>query len=304
MKKGVSIAVVLLICVAVVVGLGVLFSSGTYDVLSPKGQIASEQKSILIFTLLLSAVVVIPVYFMLAVFVFRYREGSKKKRKYMPEWSSSKTLEIAWWGIPMIIIAILAVVTWTTSHSLDPYKAIQSDNKAIEVRVVALQWKWLFLYPDYNIATLNYLPVPINTPIHFTLSADAPMSAFWIPALGSQIYAMNGMSSQLNLIADKKGEYRGYSTNINGKGYAGMTFVTDAMSESDFNTTMASIGKSSKTLDEHRYLHLVKPESVTTRDEYKLEDPGLFEHVILKYMSHEHPQSDDEMHKMMDRGAI
>jgi cytochrome o ubiquinol oxidase subunit 2 len=304
MKKFLPTLIVVSICIAVVGGLGWLFAHGSYDVLNPKGEIASHQKSLLMFTLLLSAVVVIPVFFMLGLFAFKFREGKKKKSIYMPEWSGNKALETIWWGVPVAIIIVLAVVAWQTSHSLDPYRPIESSKKAIEVQVVALQWKWLFILPDYNVATLNYLPVPTGTPIHFTISADAPMSAFWVPALGSQIYAMNGMSSQLNLIADHDGVYKGYTTNINGAGYADMKFDVAAMPERAFKSELAVIANSDKTLDEHRYLHLVSPESVTARENYKLLDSDLYNHVILKYTSMDHAMTHDDMHKMLEGGAL
>ena len=288
MKKYLPSLLVVLICISVAVGLGWLFSLGSYDVLNPKGEIARQQKSLLLFTLLLSAVVVVPVFFMLGLFAVKYRQGKKNPGKYMPEWSSNKALESIWWGIPIVIIAVLAVITWQTSHSLDPYRPIASSNKTLEVQVVALQWKWLFILPEYNIATLNYLPVPVDRPLHFSLSADAPMSAFWVPSLGSQIYAMNGMSSQLNLIANEPGTYKGYSTNINGEGYASMKFDVVATNEFEFDQAVATASASTEMLNEASYVNLVKPESVTARKSYVLADSELDDRVILKYMGMDH----------------
>ncbi len=185
-------------------GLGWWLLAGVHiPVLMPSGQIASSERDLIVFTILLATIVVVPVFILLGVFAWKYREGNNAK--YKPEADKNSVLEVIWWGIPIIIIVVLSVVTWISSHSLDPYRAIQSDNKTLEVQVVALQWKWLFIYPEQGIATVNDLTIPVDTPVHFSLSADAPMSAFWVPDLGSQIYSMNGMTSQLHLIADREG---------------------------------------------------------------------------------------------------
>ncbi len=250
----VSIAVVLL------AGLGWWLLAGTHiAVLMPSGDIANQQRSIIIFTVLLAAIVVLPVFTLLAVFSWKYREGNKKAT-YSPEKAQNNTLEAIWWGIPIAIIAVLGVLTWITSHTLDPYRSIESDNETLEVQVVALQWKWLFIYPDYGVATVNDLTIPENTPVHFRLSADAPMSAFWVPDLGSQIYSMNGMTSQLHLIADHEGSWTGYNTNINGDGYADMTFEVNAVSEQAFNDWTTKHAKSGHSLTESHLAELTKPE--------------------------------------------
>jgi cytochrome o ubiquinol oxidase subunit 2 len=233
MKRGVSITLSIAVAIVLVTLFGWLSTSGQIDVLNPAGQIADSQKQLLIFTLALSAIVVLPVFMLLIVFAFRYRNSNKKHPGYDPEWSENKWLEGLWWGIPIFIIGILAVVTFQTSHSLDPRQTLSGDDP-MRVQVVALQWKWLFIYPDQGIATLNHLPLQVNRPVTFSLTANAPMSAFWIPALGSQTYAMNGMASTLNLKATKTGEYMGYTTNINGKGYADMKFTAKVMDKQNY----------------------------------------------------------------------
>lgn len=254
------------------------------DVLMPHGAVAVQQQRLLIFTVILSAVVVLPVFTLLGVFAWRYRAGNKRA-KYRPHFSSSRRLEIVWWGIPIVIIAILGAVAWYTSHSLDPYRPLASENKTIEVQVIALQWKWLFLYPDEQVATLNQLVIPADTPVHFTLSADAPMSAFWIPALGSQIYAMNGMSSQLHLIADETGEYKGYSTNINGRGYADMTFNVHATSASKYKEWLQQAGQSPSVLTMNGYHLLAEPKSDRVERTYRLTDSQLYGKIMEMHMS-------------------
>lgn len=277
----------ILIAVAVV-GLVALFAGllqgKQIDVLNPSGVIADQQRNVLLLTLLLSSLVVVPVFTMLIVFSVRYRAGNRKA-SYRPEWAENKFLEGLWWGIPILIIGVLGVITWQTSHSLDPYKNL-AGGKPLEVQVVALQWKWLFIYPEQQIATLNYMAAPVNRPIHFSLTADAPMSAFWIPALGSQIYAMNGMESQLNLKATKVGTFTGYTTNINGEGYADMKFKTKIMNKEAFDEWAMNAQNSSDRMDEAQYKALAEPKAQTNEVTYKLAQSDLFNTIMAKYMSH------------------
>lgn len=272
-----------------------LVRSGTrYDILQPMGDIARQQRDLLYFALLLCAIVVVPVFAMLGMFAWKFRSGNKKAH-YKPEWSENKWLEIVWWGIPIIIIGVLATVTWFTSHSLDPYRPIASHKKAVEVQVIALQWKWLFVYPELGVATLNQLPVPVDTPVRFTLTADAPMSAFWIPSLGSQIYNMNGMSSQLHLIANQTGDFPGYTTNINGEGYAKMKFMVHSLPQAEFDAWVARAKAAPTMMDMAEYEKLVAPAVVTEEREYMLMDAHLYDRVIEKYML---PGSSSAAHAM------
>ena len=279
-----ALALPLIVSLLIVLGWWLL-KDVQMDVLAPSGEVAIQQRNLLLFTIGLSALVVVPVFILLAVISLRYRR-SNKSAVYQPDWAHSWKLETIWWGIPIAIILVLAAVTWYTSHSLDPYRKIESANKTINVQVMALQWKWLFLYPDYGIATLNQLPVPANTPLSFTLSADAPMSAFWVPALGSQIYSMNGMSSQLNLIANKSGDYRGYSTNINGKGYSDMTFTVHATPKAKFDRWVKKTQASKEDMTLDRYEELSKPGVKKGEFAYRLSNTGLYDTIVDKYMGH------------------
>ena len=283
MKRGYTIAIV----VGTIVALGALFwwlTSGlTLHVLQPTGAVANQQKDLIWLTILLSLIVVIPVFGMLVAFSLRYTDKNKS-HAYKPEWHSNTLLEIVWWGIPIIIIGVLATVTWFTSHSLDPYKSIASNQKPLEVQVVALQWKWLFIYPEQRIAVVNELPVIKDRPVHFTLSADAPMSAFWIPTLGSQIYSMNGMSAQLNLVANSSGDFYGYNTNINGEGYAAMRFIVKVRSEKEFNDIVTKARSSAYAMDESTYQLLAQPSIPKTASYYRLNDQGMYHQIVMKYM--------------------
>ena len=269
------------------------------DVLAPSGEIATKQRNLLLFTVILSASVVVPVFTLLAVISIRYRD-TNTKAAYRPNWGENRKLEIVWWGIPIAIISVLAVVTWFTSHSLDPYKKIASSNPPVNVQVVALQWKWLFLYPDYGIATVNQLPVPVDTPLSFTLSADAPMSAFWIPSLGSQIYTMNGMSSQLNLLANHTGDYKGYSTNINGRGYSDMTFMVHAMQRKQFASYVEHIQGLRADMTQAQYAKLAAPSVQKGETAYRLTHTDLYDTIVQKYMGNTPMHYQNASHSHME----
>ena len=271
------------IVVIAVIGF-LLLQNVNIDVLQPKGVVASQQRNLLFIALAMSALVVIPVFIMLGIFAYKYR-ADRQAKDYQPEWKENSKLEAVWWGIPMTIIATLAVITWYTSHSLDPYKPIAAKHSAVNVQVIALQWKWLFLYPDDHIATVNYLKVPKGVPVHFSLTADAPMSAFWIPALGSQIYNMNGMSSQLNLLATSEGVYKGYTTNINGKGYADMTFDVDTVSHAHYHEWLALTNtRNLPQMNMAAFTALRKPSVEKSVKTFTLSDDNLYNQVLEKYM--------------------
>lgn len=271
------------VAVLVIVGWW-LVSTADFTLFSPAGEVAKRQRNILLFALSMSAIVVIPVFTLYGIFAWRYREnGTSKKRKYTPEWSSNKWLEIVWWGIPILIISIMAATAWITAHSLDPYRPLKSANKTVQVQVVALEWKWLFLYPEQKVATINHLVIPEKTPIHFTIGADAPMSAFWIPTLGSQIYAMNGMSAQLNLMADRTGSFKGYNTNISGHGYSDMEFNVDSVSARDFADWVRDSSQRQDELTQMTFDNLVKP-NIMKSQTYSFTDTSLYDRIVEKYM--------------------
>jgi len=281
MKRVLIILFPILVALGLVILFWFLVDGKRIDVLQPSGEVASAQKDIFALTVFLSALVVLPVFVMLAVFSLRYRKGNKTA-SYRPEWGENKWLEGLWWGIPILIIGILGVVTYQTSHSLDPYKE-RAGGKPLDVQVVAMRWKWLFIYPEQQVASLNHLPIPVDRPVRFSMTADAPMSAFWIPSLGSQKYAMNGMSSELNLKPKQVGEFTGYTTNINGEGYAKMTFKTKVMTQKDFSSWTSKAKSSDDPMGMAQYDTLARPESVTDERTYRLTDAKLFDMVLQKY---------------------
>jgi cytochrome o ubiquinol oxidase subunit II len=256
-------------------------------VLQPAGQIGEKEKHLLVITTLLCLIVVIPVFAMTIYIAWKYREGNKSV-KYQPSWDHSWKIESVWWGIPILIISILAIITWRSSHELDPFKPLASANKAIPVQVVALPWKWLFIYPQQNISTVNYLAMPLNTPIDFQITADAPMNSFWIPQLGGQVYAMSGMSTQLHLIADKPGLYMGHSANISGRGFSGMNFQTHVWDRNQFDSWIGTVKKSSSKLTYDRYAQLSQDSENNPPAYYSATADNLYADVIMKYMEPGH----------------
>jgi len=275
---------------AILISLAVWYiSSHNMAVLNPMGVVAEEQRSLLVQATLLMAIVVIPVLILTFVISWRYRAGNKKAR-YSPELSGSKLAEAVWWLVPLVIVVILAGLAWTSSHNLDPYKPLASSKKPLKVQVIALEWKWLFLYPDQQVASVNYLPIPTDTPVEFTITADAPMNSFWIPQLGGQIYAMSGMSTKLHLNATHEGTYRGSSANLSGEGFAGMTFNAHAMPQGQFDAWVAQT-HSAAMLNLDAYNELAKPSRDVKPTGYNFPSgySGLYDTVIMKYMK---PQSE------------
>lgn len=283
-KAGWKIALAVALLIVVLGAVAWWLLAGTnIAVLNPKGSIAGEQRDLMVIATLLMLLVVIPVFVMTFGIAWKYREGNTKA-KYQPDWDHSRTAEAAWWLIPFAIIAVLSVITWKSTHQLDPHRPIASDKDALTIQVVALQWKWLFIYPDQNVATVNYLKVPVDRPLAFNITSDAPMNSFWIPQLGGQIYAMAGMNTKLHLIADEAGTYDGTSANISGEGFAGMTFKVEAVPENEFNNWIATADNNVPVLDVNTYNKLAKPSLNNPRATYAADDNSLYDTVILKYL--------------------
>lgn len=224
-------------------------------IFDPQGEVGHNIKWGIITTTLLMLIVVIPVIIMTFVFAWRYR-ASNTKATYEPNWAHSNKIEVVVWGIPCVIIIILVTITYMTSHSLDPYRPLAKDTKPINVEVVSLDWKWLFIYPDLKIASVNELAFPDNVPVNFSLTSATVMSSFFIPALGSMIYTMPAMTTKLHLIADHPGTFEGASSNYNGAGFSDMHFLAHAMNQSEFDAWVAKVRGSTQTLDIESYKKL------------------------------------------------
>ena len=277
------------IALGVLLGISILALSFLYlyqtpmVVLNPTGEIGLKEKELLLISTWLMLIVVVPVLVMTVFFAWKYR-ASNKKAKYDPKWDNSVSAELVWWSFPLIIVIILSVITWKSCHELDPFQPIVDKGKSMEVQVIALQWKWLFLYPEEKIATLNFVQFPQGVPIRFKITADAPMNSFWIPQLGGQIYAMPGKSAELNLVADECGTFRGSSANLSGEGFAGMIFSAVACSSEDFKKWVDEVKHSSLTLSGDGYEKLVEPSQGDPVSLYVLETPNLYDKVLMKYM--------------------
>lgn len=276
------------ILVVAVLGLGSFFAvyigSHNMGVFNPKGIIALAEKNLIVTTTLLMLIVVVPVFVLLAVFTWRYRAGNTGA-KYTPDWHSNKILETIWWTIPIIIISIIAGITWTSSHELDPYKPIVSNVPPITIQVVALDWKWLFIYPEQNIATVNFVQFPAGTPVNFKITGDAPMNSFWIPQLSGQIYAMAGMDTKLHIMASEEGEYAGVSANYSGFGFSGMKFKALASSREEFEKWVKEVRQSPNTLSMDEYNKLAKKSRNNEAAYYSSAEDGLYGKIIMKFMA-------------------
>lgn len=278
-----KILISVLLVLAVLSAFWMLIKDNSFDVLQPAGTIAGEQKNLIIFASALSALIIIPVFAMTFYIVWKYRVGNKNAGVYTPDWQGSRLAEVIWWGIPLVLIAILGVVIWRSSHQLDPSKELASRASPVRVQVIAMQWKWLFIYPEQNIASVNFLQIPVDRPINFEITSDAPINSFWIPKLGGQMYAMSGMTRKLSLQARVTGDYTGKSANISGEGYSGMTFTTRAGSESDFAAWIAQAKASYGPLTQAGYEELARPSQNVTPKLYAGVAQNLYDTVVMKY---------------------
>lgn len=267
--------------------LTVLLTGCKMALLDPKGIIAASEKQLLIDAVLLMLIVVIPVILMSFIFVWKYR-SKNDQAKYQPNWSHSTALEAVCWAIPCIIIGVLATMTWISSHKLDPYRPLDTKQKPLIIQVVALDWKWLFIYPEQHIATVNYIQIPTNAPVQFLITADAPMNSLQIPRLAGQIYAMPGMQTKLNLMANSNGVYEGFSANFSGDGFSDMKFVVKATSKKQFDAWVKSAQKSKKKLTEPTYAILALPSKNTAPRFYSSPANNLFKNIIAKYLKPTH----------------
>ena len=262
----------------------VFFLGGCSDILlfNPKGPIGDAERFVIIVSIALMLIVVIPVFIMVFLFPRKYR-ASNTKATYMPKWSHSAKIEWVIWLVPAIIITVLGILIWNTTHRLDPYKPIVTGVKPISIEAVSLDWKWLFIYPEQNIATVNQLVFPANVPLSFRITSATVMTSFFIPQLGSQIYAMAGMQTRLHLMADETGTYLGQNQQFSGRGYADMSFKATAVSREQFEAWVQKIKQSPDRLDLSRYEKLEKPSTGYPVRSFSSVKTDLFDHIISQY---------------------
>jgi cytochrome o ubiquinol oxidase subunit 2 len=267
--------------------LPLLAACGTV-VLSPSGDIAGQQRDLLLGSTLLMLLIVVPVMLLTVFFAWRYSD--KRRSRYDPEWSHSTGLELVIWTAPLMIIICIGAITWTGTHLLDPFRPLDrlgerrpvpENTLPLEVQVVALDWKWLFIYPDEGIATVNDVAVPVDRPVRFHLTSQSVMNAFYVPALAGMIYAMPGMESQLNAVMNVPGNYEGFSSNYSGRGFSGMRFRLHGLSQPDFDVWIAKARIDGEpVLDRARYLELAKPSENVAPSSYGDVEPELFRRIL------------------------
>ncbi|SFN37144.1 cytochrome bo3 quinol oxidase subunit 2 [Izhakiella capsodis] len=280
---------------------GTLLLSGCNSaLLDPKGQIALEQRSLILTAFGLMLIVVIPAVAMAVIFAWKYR-ASNTNAKYSPNWSHSNKVEAVVWTIPILIILFLGILTWKSTHALEPSKPLASDVKPIEVEVIALDWKWLFIYPEQGIATVNQLAFPVDTPVSFRITSNSVMNSFFIPTLGSQIYAMAGMQTKLHLIANQAGTFDGISSSFSGRGFSGMKFKAIATPDNaTFEQWIAQAKQSPNTLNTMEdFEKLAAPSENHPVEFFSSVKPELFKDVVEKFMSHGNNMNMSE-HRDMD----
>ena len=226
-------------------------SPSNLSFLDPQGPVAAAQRTHFWIVIALSLVVILPVFVLTPIIVRKYRYGSDST--YRPRWSFSRRLEYIIWGVPFLIVAVLGYILWEQTYALDPYNPLPSDKKPLHVQVVGYDWKWLFIYPDQHIATVNKLVFPADRPLALELTSDTVMQSFFIPSLGSQVYAMHGMVTRLHLEADGPGRYRGENSQYNGKGFHTQRFTARAVSTTAFADFIENTRQQGRPLDRPTY---------------------------------------------------
>ncbi len=252
-------------------------------VLQPQGPIGAADSKILLDAVGIMSVIVVPTIAAVLVFAWWFRAANTRAR-YLPGFVYSGRLEIIVWAIPLLVIMFLGGVIWLGAHELDPFKPISAQSKPTEVQVVSLDWKWLFIYPDQGIASVNELVVPAGAPVHFSLTSATVMNSFFVPQLGSMIATMNGMITQLYLEADHTGNFYGESTQYSGDGFSGMHFILHAVSADVFAQWLDTVRRTGPALNRASYLALSKESQNVAPYTYRAVEPNLFEAIVTRQL--------------------
>jgi cytochrome o ubiquinol oxidase subunit 2 len=257
-------------------------------VMQPSGDIAVQQRDLIVMSTILMLLIIVPVIGLTLFFAWKYRQ-SAKAADYDPEWSHSTQLEVVIWSAPLVIIIALGALTWISTHTLDPYRPLDridaarpvaADVKPLTVEVVALDWKWLFLYPDQGIATVNELAAPVDVPINFKITSATVMNSFFVPALAGQIYAMAGMETKLHAVINHPGEYEGFSANYSGAGFSGMHFAFHGLPKADFDAWVQKVKADGNNLSREEYLTLERPSERDPVRHYGTVAPDLYDAIL------------------------
>jgi cytochrome o ubiquinol oxidase subunit 2 len=251
------------------------------DVLEPRGTIGIADKTILVDSLAIMLAIVVPTIVAIFAFAWWFR-ANNKRAKYLPDWEYSGRIEMIVWFIPALTVILLGGVGWIGAHELDPARPLPGKTPPLEIQAVSLDWKWLFIYPAQHVATVNQLIIPAATPIHFSLTSASVMNVFFIPQLGSMIYTMNGMRTQLNLDANQPGNFRGQSSHYSGDGFSGMHFDVRAVPADQFATWVAATQKSGDALDEAAYTKLTAQSENVAPFTYRAVAAGIFGDVVMQ----------------------
>ncbi len=284
-KCNIKVALIIVSVVATAL-LGILFSTDMV-LFDPKGPIGEAQKSLIITSVLLMAIIIIPVLFMSVYFPYKYRH-TNKDAEYKPNWEHSTKIEIIVWAVPCLIILALGWVTYLTTYSLDPRKELVSDKEPLTIQVVSMNWKWVFIYPEQQIATVNEVAFPVDRPVEFLVTSDTTMNSFFIPQLGSQVYAMAGMENRVNLMATEQGVYRGVSANYSGFGFANMRFKAHVVDNAGFDQWVSKVKSSDKALNDETYAWLTANAKEQIKKQHPVTyfnsvDPLRFKDIIEKH---------------------
>jgi len=259
-------------------------------VLNPAGDVAAQQGQMVVISTLLMLLIIVPVIILILLFAWRYRQGSRHaETDYAPDWDHSTKLELVIWAAPLVIIIALGALTWIGTHKLDPYrpldriasgKPVPEGIKPLEVEVVSLDWKWLFILPEQGIATVNELAAPVDRPIRFRLTSSSTMNAFYVPDLAGMIYTMPGMQTELNAVINRPGVFNGMSSHYSGTGFSGMTFKFHGLSEQDFARWVARAKAEGKPLTRDAYRDLARPSERHPVERFASVDPNLYQRVL------------------------
>ncbi len=268
--------------------LAALLSACNMVVLSPAGDIAGQQRDLLVLSTLLMLLIIIPVMALTVLFAWKYR-ASNKEAEYDPDWDHSTSLELVIWSAPLLIIICLGALTWAGTHLLDPYRpldriktgqAAAGQVEPLQVNVVALDWKWMFIYPQYGVATVNEMAAPVDRPIRFHITSSSVMNSFYVPALAGQIYAMPGMETKLHAVINYPGEYDGFSANYSGDGFSNMRFRFHGLDQAGFDRWIGEVRRDGGTLDRERYLELERPSEKVPVMRFSAVDGDLWDAIL------------------------
>jgi cytochrome o ubiquinol oxidase subunit 2 len=257
-------------------------------VLNPSGDVAAQEAHLIIVSVALMLLIIVPVFVLIVWFAFKYR-ASNTEAAYEPDWDHSTKLELVIWGAPLLIIIVLGLVTWISTHKLDPYRPLDriaegrpvpASTKPLVVQVVAMDWKWLFIYPEQGIATVNELVVPVDVPVRFKVSATSVMNAFYVPEMAGMVYAMPGMEITLNAVQNKPVQSFGISSNYSGAGYSDMKFGYRGVPQGDFDGWVQSVKAAGGNLDRANYLTLEKPSIKEPVRRYAAVDGDMYYRIL------------------------